>query len=126
MNDIEKAGAYPSTSTLAKQGITAVACTAGGVFLFVLQAVSRFRVLGLVIGAAACVLGIVSLLSKDPADRRPGAIITGAGILVVLSKTGISLMRALAGTLLSIGAFGLLALGVWNGVKFCAGLKKRS
>jgi hypothetical protein len=126
MNDIERLDSYPSTSSLAKQGITAVGCLAGGVFLFVLQAIARFRVLGLVAGALACVVGIVSLMSKDPADRKPGAVITGAGVLVVLSKTGIPLLKAAAGTLLSIGAFGLLAIGVLNGVRFLKGLKQRS
>ena len=126
MNDIERADSYPSTSTLAKQGITAVGCIAGGVFLFILQAIARFRVTGLVVGAIACVVGIVSLMSKDPSDRKPGAVITGAGFLVVLSKTGVPLLQAAAGTLLSVGAFGLLAIGVLNGVKFFRGLKKRS
>jgi hypothetical protein len=125
MNDMEPVD-YPPTSVLAKQGITAVACTAGGVFLFALQAVARFPVLGLAAGAIACVAGIASLLSKDSADRKPGAIITAAGVLVVLSKAGIPLIKAAAGTLLGIGALGLLALGIWNGVKFFIGLKKRS
>jgi hypothetical protein len=126
MNDLEKSGMYPSTSELAKQGITAIACTAGGVFLFVLQAVSRFRVLGLVAGAVVCVAGIASLLSKDSADRKAGAVITAAGALTILSKTGIPLIKTAAGTLLSIGAVGLLALGIWNGIKFFIGLKKRA
>ena len=125
MNDIEQTG-YPAASTLAKQGIAAVAYTAGGVFLFALQAVARFRVLGLIIGAVACVVGVVSLMSKDPADRKPGAVISGAGVLVVLSKTGIPLLKAAAGTLLNIGAIGLLAIGVLNGIRFLRGLKQRS
>jgi hypothetical protein len=126
MNDLEPADSYPSTSTLAKQGVSAVVYAAGGIFLFVLQAIARFRVLGLVIGAVVCVIGIASLFSKDPEDRKPGALITGAGALVVLSKAGLPLLKAAAGTLLSIGAVGLLALGIWNGIKFLKGLKKRS
>jgi len=126
MNEIEKREEYPTTSSLAKLGLTAVGCTAGGVFLFILQALARFRVLGLIVGAAACVLGIASLTSKDPADRLPGAIITAAGVLAVLSRTGIPLLRAAAGTLLTIGAFGLLAMGIWKGIKFFIELKKRS
>jgi hypothetical protein len=126
MNDLEKNGEYPSTSSLAKRGITAIACTAGGVFLFVLQAVSRFRVLGLAAGAIVCVAGITSLLSKDSTDRKAGAIITAAGVLTILSKTGIPFIKTIAGTLLGIGAVGLLALGIWNGIRFFTGLKKRS
>jgi hypothetical protein len=126
VNDIEKRDPYPSTSILAKQGIAAVACLAGGGFLFVLQAMARFRVLGLIVGVAACVVGIASLMSKDPSDRKPGAVITGAGVLVVLSKTGFPLLKTAAGTLLGIGAIGLLAMGVLNGVRFLKGLKQRS
>ena len=126
MNEIEKTGEYPTTSNLAKHGITAIIYTAGGIFLFVLQLVARFRVLGLIIGAVICVLGIASLKSKDPADTKPGAIITAAGVLTILSKTGIPFIRAIAGTLMSIGAVGMLAMGVLNGVKFFLGLKKRS
>jgi hypothetical protein len=126
MNDIERLDSYPSTSILAKQGLSAVGYIAGGLFLFILQAIARFRVLGLAVGALACVVGIVSLLSKDPTDRKPGALITGAGALVVLSKTGIPLLKAATGTLLSIGAIGLLAVGIMNAVKFFRGLKKRA
>jgi len=34
-------------------------------------------------------------------------------------------LQALAGTAMTIGAFGLLAAGIWNGIKFLRGLKSR-
>ncbi|MDR2258825.1 MAG: hypothetical protein LBE14_06725, partial [Treponema sp.] len=123
MNDIEP---YGSTKNLAKQGVAAVGMIAGGVFLFIMEALARFRVLGLVMGAAAGLVGISALLSKDPDDRKPGVIITAAGVLVILSKTGIPVLRSLAPTLLSIGAVGLLVMGLWKGVKFIKGLRSRS
>jgi len=126
MNDLEKTGDYPSTSTLSKQGLTAVACTAGGLFLLILQSIARFRVLGLIIGGVACVLGIISLLSKDSADKKAGMVISGAGILALLSKIGPAPLKALAGTLIAISGVGLLALGIWNAIKFFKGLRKRS
>ena len=126
MNDLEKSGDYPSTSTLSKQGLTAVACTAGGLFLLILQSIARFRVLGLIVGGVACILGIISLLSKDSADKNAGLVIGGAGILVLLSKTGLPLIKAAAGTLIAISGVGLLALGIWNAIKFFRGLRKRS
>ena len=126
MNEIEKRDIIPSTSNLSKLGITAIGYSAGGIFLFLLQAFSRLRGLGLVVGAVVCVIGIGSLMSKDPTDRKAGAIITTAGVLTVLSRSGIPLVTALSATLLSIGAIGLLALGIWNGIKFLIGLKKRS
>jgi hypothetical protein len=47
-----------------------------------------------------------------------------AGVLALLSK--IPVIAPVAGTLLAIGAFGLLALVIINGIKFFIGLKKRS
>jgi hypothetical protein len=124
MSDIEKRDYIPSRSSLSKLGITAVGYTAGGVFLFLLQAFARFRGLGIVIGALVCLIGIASFTSKDPADKKAGAIIMTAGILALLSKVpGIA---PVAGTLLAIGAIGLLAMGIINGIKFLTGLKKRS
>jgi hypothetical protein len=124
MYDIEKRESIPSASSLSKLGITAIAYTAGGIFLFLLQFFSRLPGLGLVAGAIVCVFGIVSLLSKDAADRKAGIIITVAGVLVLLSK--IPVIAPIAATLLSIGAIGLFAMGIVNGIKFIIGLKKRS
>jgi Fe2+ transport system protein FeoA len=124
MSDIEKRDYIPSRSRLSKLGITAVGYTAGGIFLFLLQAFARFRGLGIVIGAVVCLIGIASFTSKDPADKKAGAVIMAAGILVLLSKVpGIA---PIAGTLLAMGAVGLLAMGIINGIKFLTGLKKRS
>lgn len=116
----------PSTSSLSKLGITAIGYTASGIFLFLLQIFSRMRGIGLIIGAVVCIVGIVSLLSKDQADKKAGSFIAAAGALIILSKTGIPIVMAVSGTLLSIGMFGLLGLGIWNGIKFLIGLKKRS
>ena len=127
MNDLEKRNdGYPSTSTLSKHGITAVGCTAGGIFLLIMQTIARSTVLGLILGGIACVVGIISLASRDSTDKKAGAIITGAGVLVMLSKTKIPFIGPLSGVLISISAVGLLALGVWNAIKFFIGLKKRS
>jgi hypothetical protein len=126
MGDLESGNNVPSTSRLSKQGLTAVACAAGGIFLIVLQLVSRFRVLGLIVGAVVCVIGIGALMSKDPTDRKPGAVITAAGVLALLSKVKVPWMAAFSGTLLTIGAIGLLAVGIYNGVRFLFGLKDRS
>ena len=125
MDDLERAE-NESASSLTRLGISAIGYTVGGLLLFVLQMVARFRVVGMLIGLALCVFGIVSLLSKDPADRRPGAVITGAGVLTLLSKVSIPIVQAVSGTLLSIGAFGLLYFGLRNGIRFLINLKRRS
>jgi hypothetical protein len=124
MYEIERKDDIPSTASLSKLGITAIGYTAGAVFLFLLQFFAKLRGLGLVIGAVVCVIGIGSLMSKDPADRKAGFLITAAGALVLLSK--IPVIAPAAATLLSIGAIGLLAMGIINGIKFFIGLKKRS
>jgi hypothetical protein len=113
---------YQSSNVLAKQGVAAVGGLVGGIVLFVLRALPN--VAGIIIGGIAAVIGIGGILSKDPADKKPGAITTAAGALVILSKLGFA--RRLAGPLLVIGAIGLLAVGVWNGIKFVKGLKNRS
>jgi hypothetical protein len=126
MEDIKDIKDIPSTSSLSKLGITAVGYAAGGIFLFLLNIFARFRGLGLVIGGVVCLIGIGSLMSKDPADKKAGILITAAGGLTILSKARIPFLTAVSGTLLSIGAVGLLALGIINGIKFFIGLKKRS
>jgi hypothetical protein len=126
MSDMENINNIPSTSILSKLGISAVGYTAGGIFLFLLNIFSRFRVFGLIIGGIVCLVGIGSLMSKDRADKKAGVLITAAGALTILSKAGIPFLTAISGTLLSIGAVGLLVLGIINGIKFFIGLKKRS
>ena len=126
MNDIERKNDIPSASSLSKLGITAIGYSAGGIFLLLLNAVARSMGLGLIVGGIVSVLGIFSLRSKDPADKKAGLIITAAGVLTVLSRSRIPFVTEISGTLLGIGAIGLLALGIWNGIKFFIGLKKRS
>jgi len=124
--DPERIDNIPSTSSLSKLGITAISYIAGGIFLFLLNIFTRFRVFGLIIGGIVCLVGIGSLMSKDPTDKKAGLLITIAGALTMLSKAKIPFLTAISGTLLSIGAVGLLALGIINGIKFLIGLKKRS
>lgn len=126
MNDIEPAESYDSTKNLAKQGVAAVCMIGGGIFLFVVEALARFRVVGLVIGVLTGIVGIAALLSKDPEDKKPGLLITAAGVLVILSKTGIPVLRSLAPVLLIIGALGLMVMGIWKGLQFLKGLMRRS
>jgi len=126
MNDIEKRNDVPSTSKLSKLGVTAIGYSATGVFLLLLNSIASVPVFGLIVGGVVCLLGIGALMSKDPTDKKAGMIIAAAGALTILSKISIPLLTPLSGALLGIGAVGLLALGIWNGIKFFIGLKKRS
>jgi hypothetical protein len=126
MNDLERRNSPVPTQTLRKQGFAAIANLAGGFFLLVLGMVGgRFPIVGIVLGALSAFFGLTALLSKDSEDKKPGIILTAGGILAVLSRVGAGFFKPLAGTLLSVGAFGMIALGIWNGIKFFKGLKSR-
>jgi hypothetical protein len=122
MGDLVPGGGYTPTSVLAKQGITAVGGIVGGVALAIMGALPPF--IGIVAGVVVGVVGIGGIMSKDPEDRKPGLLAAAAGALSILARVGI--FRPVAGTLLGISALGLLAMGIWNGVKFIRGLKGRS
>jgi hypothetical protein len=127
VNDLEPSGSSPPEKILEKQGVTAVFSLSAGVFLFVMNVLgTRFPVAGIVLGAITVVAGIFALRSKDPEDKKPGVFLTLAGVLELIQRAGIAPVRPLAGTLLSIGAVGCIAFGIWNGVKFLKGLKTRS
>ncbi|MDR2375341.1 MAG: hypothetical protein LBD96_02765 [Treponema sp.] len=127
MNELENRSVPVPARTLEKQGFAAIANLVGGFFLLALGLVGgRFPIVGIILGALSAVFGFAAFFSKDSTDRKPGAILAAGGILAVLSRTGASFFRPLAGTLLTIGAFGLIALGVWNGIKFIKGLKSRA
>jgi hypothetical protein len=111
---------------LEKLGVAAVADIAGGVFLFALGILgARFPLVGIILGGLSVIAGIAAIRSKDPADRKAGTILAAGGGLAILSRAGAVFFRPLAGTLLSVGAFSLLAMGIWNGIKFLSGLRRR-
>jgi hypothetical protein len=122
MGDLIPGGDYTSTQALAKQGLTAVGGIAGGLILLIMGALPPIA--GIIAGAVVGVVGIGSLLSGNKDDKKPGLVTAVAGGLSILSR--IPFVRPLAGALLGIGAVGLLAMGVWNGIKFLRGLKNRS
>jgi hypothetical protein len=125
MSDLIPHEKFTPTNVLAKQGVAAIGCLAGGAGLLLLAALgARFPVIGIAAGAILGVVGISAIRSKDPDDRKPGLIVAAAGVLSVLSR--VPGVRSFAGTLLGIGALGLLALGIWNGIKFLKGLKSRA
>ncbi|MDR2631416.1 MAG: hypothetical protein LBC60_10875 [Spirochaetaceae bacterium] len=123
MNDIVPERPTP-TNILTKQGVAAVGGITGGILLFIMRALPF--PLGIAAGAIVALVGLGALFSKDPEDRKPGLIITAAGVLAILARAPIPPLRAFAGVLLGIGAVGLLAMGIWKGIQFLKGLKSRS
>jgi hypothetical protein len=123
MSDLVPGGGdYTPTTVLAKQGITAVGGIVGGAALLIMRALPPL--IGIIAGVVVGVIGIGGILSKDPDDHKPGLLAAVAGALSIFAR--IVIIRPLAGTLLGISALGLLAMGIWNGVKFIRGLKDRS
>lgn len=121
MNDIVP------TRTLAKRGVAAVAGLGGGIALMVLNFVTGLPVVGLVAGGVVTVIGLGAMASSAPEDKRAGSIATAAGGLMVVSHLKfLGPIAGLAGSLVSIGIFGLLAMGAWNAYKFVKGLKSRA
>ncbi|MDR3160304.1 MAG: hypothetical protein LBU28_01665 [Spirochaetaceae bacterium] len=123
MKDIVPGRPTPA-GELSKQGVTAVGGIAGGILLLVLRALPP--VAGIIAGAVAGAVGLGALFSRDAGDRKPGLIITAAGLLGILAKAPVPLIRPVAAFALGIGALGLLALGVWKAFQFLRGLKSRS
>jgi hypothetical protein len=116
MNDIVP------VNEVAKRGVIAVGGIAGGIVLFILGSLPT--VAGIIAGAVIGVVGIAALSSKDPGDKLPGLVAAGAGALAIVSRFPI--LGGLARFLLGAGAIGLLAMGIWNAVKFFKGMKSRS
>ena len=127
MNDIETRNELVPANVLAKRGVSAVAQIAGGVLILIMHIFSaRLPPFGIILGLIVGGVGVGALLSKDPEDKKPGTILTIAGILkLAFHVGGLPVIKALAGILLNISSLGLLALGIWNGIRFLIGLNSR-
>ena len=110
---------------LVKQGISAVLYLAGGAFLLLMAIGSRIGLLGMVLSLVALVVGIGAILSKDREDKKPGILLTAAGILGMVMRLRVPFFQAIAGTVLAAGAFSLFIAGIWKGINFLRGLKSR-
>jgi hypothetical protein len=121
MGDLAPKGDYTPTTVLAKQGVTAVSCLAGGAVLLLLNVLPP--VMGIAAGVLVSFVGIGALISKDLDDRKGGIIVTAAGALSILAR--IPMTRRFAAPLLGLAAVGLIGLGIWKGIQFIRGLKSR-
>jgi hypothetical protein len=114
-----------SRDVLVKQGSSAVFQLAGGLFLLIMTFGARSPILGLILSAAALVIGAAALFSRSREDKKPGLVITAAGVLGLVVRFGIPLLRPFAAFALGLGAVGLFATGIITGIKFLRGLKSR-
>jgi hypothetical protein len=114
---------YTPTSVLAKQGVAALGCLAGGAILLLINAFPTW--LTVVVGVLAAIVGLVApVVSKDPEDKRPGVLLAIVGGLFILSN--VPVLGVLANVCLGLGTLGLFGLGIWKGIQFIKGLKARS
>ncbi|MDR2494174.1 MAG: hypothetical protein LBD24_03015 [Spirochaetaceae bacterium] len=114
-----------STTTLAKQGVTAIGRIISGAFC--LAASAAPPLISIVLGGIAAVVGLGAFFSRDPDDKKIGGIVAVGGFLALAAKLPASPapVRAVAGTLLFLGAVGFLTLGIWKGLAFLRRLKAR-
>ena len=110
---------------LVKQGTSAIASLAGGIFLLILAFGAKFPILGIILSLIAVVIGVGAIVSRDREDKKPGMVIVAAGVMGMLIRFGPGMLRPFAGFFLGLGALGLFAMGIWKGIKFLRGLRSR-
>ena len=103
-----------------KYGVLMVVGFAGGIALFILNALPGF--FAFIIGAALIFFGFGILKSKKSNNTLAGIVIIAAGVLTFLSI--IPFIRVLAGWILKVGAVALLVVGVWSGIVLVLNLRK--
>ena len=124
MNDKDYIRIVPR-DVLVKQGTSAIAFIAGGVILMLMTLGARIPLLGIILSVAALVIGVGALFSKNREDKKPGLVIFIAGVLGMVMRFGIPILKPFAGFILGLGAFGLFAVGIGKGIRFLIGLKNR-
>jgi hypothetical protein len=116
-------GEPPSQKDIVRQGLSAAGFLATGVGLFVMGSLPA--IIGVIVGVAACFLGVGSAFSHDRDDRIGGSVLFAGGALTLLAKLRIPLLAGLSRVVLSVGAVACIGLGIWNGIKFLRGLQDR-
>ena len=125
MDDDDDSIPIISREMLVKQGTSAVTYLAGGILLMIMTFGARLPLLGIVLSAAALVIGAGALFSKNREDKKPGLIITIAGALGMITRFGVPVMKPFAAFILGVGAIGLFLTGIIKGIQFLRGLKSR-
>ena len=110
---------------LVKQGISAATHLAGGVFLMIMSIGTKFTLLGMILSVVALVIGVGALISKDREGKKPGIVLTVAGVLGMVVRFGLPILKPFAATFLIMGAMGLFTSGIMKGIQFLRGLNSR-
>jgi len=130
MTEPEWKDANPSTADLPNKGRSAIIFIVCGIALFVLSRLGIvIRPLGLAAGIFGFMAGIAMIIRsrKGKGDFKTGLIVTAAGFLMLLANPRMGTITAgIAGTILMIGAVGLVVIGIGKAVKLSWDLGKRS
>ncbi len=112
--------------SLVKYGSFAVGGFGGGIVLFILRSIATTGS-GAVSWGGITVGGILALigygLSRSKDDKILGVTAIGAGALTIIAS--LPIVGWLAGGLMWVGGFGLIAAGIVNLFKFFRGRKTR-
>jgi len=112
MNDDQNENSYPSTEYLARLRKGAIFYLVGGLILALLRFVAGRIVLALGAGSVICAVGIGWLMANNPNNKKTGALLTGVGVLVMLTGIPHPILKVITATLLSIITIGSLVMGV--------------
>ncbi|MDR2467781.1 MAG: hypothetical protein LBD22_02330 [Spirochaetaceae bacterium] len=117
----------PATQNLAKLATNSVFGIGGGIALCAAGFVLKWLVqpAGLALGGVIVLLGLTGVFSGNSTDRKDGLMVTLTGGVLLCFFLGIGPVKNIAGTLLSVGSIISFAVGIWNGIRFLAGLNKR-
>ena len=110
---------------LTREKNSALTHVLGGVVLMVLTIGARFRLIGIVLSTSMLVMGLGILFSKDRKDKKPGLVMTIAGILGLMVQFGIPMLRPFAMFFLGLGAMGFFASGLIKGIQYFINLNQR-
>ena len=125
MEDDEEMITIIPRDKLVKQGTSALIYLGGGILLMLITLGARLKFIGILISLSALVIGLGAVFSKDREDKKPGLVITAAGILGLVFQFGLPIFKTIAGTFLGLGAIALFVTGLLKGIKFLLGLKGR-
>ena len=112
MSDSDKEKWFPSTASLADLRKAAIFYLGGGVILAALRFTAGKLALAIGAGGIILAVGLGWLMANNPNNKKTGAIITGIGVLVILSGIRISILPIVTGLILSIITIGSLVMGV--------------
>ena len=125
MSDSQKEESYPSTEYMDRLRKAAIFYLVGGLILAALRFVAGKLVFTLVAGGAICAVGFGWLMANNPSNKKTGMLLTGVGILVILSGIRVSILPVVTGVVLSILTMGSLVLGIKNLVMYFIAQNKR-